>query len=467
MADPTRLLARCAMVQVCGLVVAAAAGGTRWALSPVRYYPVPPGLVLLGVAVVLVVALRRPWTVALGVASAGVVLLQLLGSGVFARSTSTAVTVALGLELVGVVIALVAGTAALLAGWAARRPAGTRLDWRRAAQVTGLLVLAPVCAEYLSAYDDSTGHALQLVGNLVVFVPLYGCPALLIREVARRGRLGWVGIVLLATAFGLMQAGVVDQSLFSTDYRQIEGWDASYRATLIAPLGVSAANFLNFVGGHVVFSICAPIALVEGARPLQAGVPWLGRTGLVVTAVLYAAASALVLSEHLKTEASHASVLQVTVSLALVAGLIAAGVRLGDRPRPALDRQAPGVRTVFAAALAVALVHGLATETWSGVAMIVASFAAAGIGLAYGSRLTGWRVGHVVAVATAPLLVRAVLAFTYDPLVGEVSEPAKYAHNVVMLLIVLTAVGLTRPRWHSDVAGGRGSRGQAVTNRTS
>ena len=120
-------------------------------------------------------------------------------------------------------------------------------------------------------YADSTGRPLQLLGNLVVFVPLYGCPALLIRELARRARLGWVGIVPLGAAFGLVQAGVVDQSLFSTDYRQIAGWDVSYRATLIAPLGVSAANFLNFVGGHLVFSICAPIALVEarvGARPV-------------------------------------------------------------------------------------------------------------------------------------------------------------------------------------------------------
>jgi hypothetical protein len=52
--------------------------------------------------------------------------------------------------------------------------------------VLALLVLAPICAEYLSAYDDSTGHPATLLGNLVIFIPLYGCSALLIREVARR-----------------------------------------------------------------------------------------------------------------------------------------------------------------------------------------------------------------------------------------------------------------------------------------
>ena len=70
-----------------------------------------------------------------------------------------------------------------------------------------LAVLAPVCAEYLWGYDDSTGHPGTLVGNLIVFTPLYGCPALLIREVARRRGLGWPGIVLLAAAFGVVEAG--------------------------------------------------------------------------------------------------------------------------------------------------------------------------------------------------------------------------------------------------------------------
>ena len=62
----------------------------------------------------------------------------------------------------------------------------------------GLFVLAPVCAEYLWGYDNSTGHPATLVGNLIVFSPLYGAPALLIREAARRFGLGWPGLLLMA-----------------------------------------------------------------------------------------------------------------------------------------------------------------------------------------------------------------------------------------------------------------------------
>jgi hypothetical protein len=278
-----------------------------------------------------------------------------------------------------------------------------------------------------------------LIGGLVIFVPLYGCPALLIREVARRAGLGWPGMVLMAAAFGLLQAGVVDQSLFSTDYRQIEGWNEGYRATLIAPLGISAFNLLNFVGGHVIFSICAPVALVEAARPAAAGTAWLSRRGLAITAVVYAAASALVLRDHLVSEASHASILQVALTSVLVVGLVAAAFRAARRPGTVAELAAPSVGVVFAVALVLAVLSALAPDTWVGVGITLVTFVAAGLGLGWGSRRRGGGVRHVAMVAAAPLLVRALLAFTSDPLVGQVSSSAKYWHNAVMLAVVLLA----------------------------
>jgi hypothetical protein len=101
----------------------------------------------------------------------------------------------------------------------------------------GLFVLAPVCAEYLWGYDTSTGDRVALVGGLVFLAPLYGAPALLIRETARRLGLGWPGILLLAAAFGIVQAGIVDQSLFSTNYRDISYWKEITLPTHIGPLG--------------------------------------------------------------------------------------------------------------------------------------------------------------------------------------------------------------------------------------
>ncbi len=146
----------------------------------------------------------------------------------------------------------------------------------------------------LYAYDDSTGDPVLLLGNLIIFVPLYGCAALLIREIAGRAALGWPGIVLLAAAFGLLQAGVVDQSLFNPDYREFDGWDAVFRATLIAPLGLSGFNLVNCVSGHVLNSLWFPIAVVEAPRPRSTTRPWLRRPGLVVVALAWLGASAAV-----------------------------------------------------------------------------------------------------------------------------------------------------------------------------
>ena len=50
-----------------------------------------------------------------------------------------------------------------------------------------------------------------------------------------------------------------------------------------------------------------------------------------------------------------------------------------------------------------------------------------------------WGLTHAAAVATGVLLSRGALAFLYYPVVGETSAGQKYAHNVVMLLIVAVA----------------------------
>lgn len=313
---------------------------------------------------------------------------------------------------------------------------GRHGDWARRAQVGGLLVLAPVCAEYLAAYDDSTGRPTRLLLGLLLYVPLYGCSALLIREAARRAGLGWPGILLLATAFGIFQAGVVDQSLFSVDYRGLDTWSETFHATLIEPLGISASHALGFVGGHVIFTVCAPVALVEAVRPAGRLTPWLGRRWWVVAAVPYAAVSVLILVDHLKTQTSHASFDQVAAALLLVAILVATAFTLPRRQR-SVTRAVPRVRTVLLLALLTATVQGMAPETWVGVAMTLGALVVAAAGIAYGARLVGWSHRHIAAIAAAPLLVRALLAFLYDPLFGDVDRAAKYAHNATMLVLVL------------------------------
>ena len=318
--------------------------------------------------------------------------------------------------------------------------------------VLSLLVLAPICAEYLSAYDDSTGHPATLLGNLVIFIPLYGCSALLIREVARRARLGWIGILLLAAAFGFVEAGLIDQSLFSPDYRGLEGWEATYAATLIAPLGLSAANLLSFVGGHVMLSICGPIALVESWRPTRATEPWLRLPGLVITALAYAVGSAFVLFWHLQTEDWHASVGQLVGAGLMVVTLIVAACLLGRRVRPQRVASGPGLGITALLALGLGGAYNMMPQNWLGFAGSVVLLVIAGVLVARASRTRRWSPTHVAIIGATPLFLTAALAFTYDPMIGEVTEQAKYAHNAVMVAIVLVAVAFSLLRRQPEQA---------------
>jgi hypothetical protein len=141
---------------------------------------------------------------------------------------------------------------------------------RRLAPVVGLLLLSPIAAEYLIGCGEIISRPLELLAGLVILGPLYGTVAVLIHEVARRAGRGWPTILLLGLAFGLVQAGLIDQSLFNCSYGDIPSLEEDLRPTFIPLLGVSVSQLLNFVVGHMIWSFAAPIAVVEAVVPHQA-----------------------------------------------------------------------------------------------------------------------------------------------------------------------------------------------------
>jgi hypothetical protein len=331
----------------------------------------------------------------------------------------------------------------------------TKLPHRRTRWLLalGLLILAPPCAEYITGYDDNTGDPLALVGGLLIFSPLYGAAALLIRELARRFGVGWPGILALAAGFGIVQAGVVDQSLFSESYRQIDYWNDLVQPTWIAPWGFGAYPAMGFIVGHVIWSYGIPIALVEALRPPLSQQPWLRWPGLIVTALLYLGAAALVLSYHLRTEKDHASAAQVTGSLVVVALLASFAFTVGRRRLPARDTAVPKPLVVGVLSLIAALAFDFVPPSWLGVAAGLAVLAVGAVSIARFSRSGRWGGRHIVAVATGALLARAIGGFFTVPL-GDVPPLAKYAHNVVFFLgaALLGAWAVSRNRPSQDAA---------------
>ena len=208
-----------------------------------------------------------------------------------------------------------------------------------------VLLLSPVTAEYLIGYDDTTGNAAALVFGVFFFAPLYGAPAVLIREVTRRRGLGWPTMLLLAAAFGLIEAGLVDQSLFDPSYRDIDFWDDLRDPTYLSCCGTSAYMALTFVAGHVLGSIAAPIAMAESWWPERRREPWLGPFGLVVIALMWVAGSAFILVDQLSSTSFRISPAELWGTVALVLALVVRGLtRRPPQPRHPGASRRPGRR---------------------------------------------------------------------------------------------------------------------------
>jgi hypothetical protein len=92
-------------------------------------------------------------------------------------------------------------------------------------------------------------------------------------------------MALLACAYALIEEGPLDQLLWNDAYL---GVDDFHTATYVPALGTSIALIQTVIALHAVWSICVPIALVETFTRDRGSTPWLGRTGLIVVATIFA-----------------------------------------------------------------------------------------------------------------------------------------------------------------------------------
>jgi hypothetical protein len=184
----------------------------------------------------------------------------------------------------------------------------------------------------------------------------------------------------------------------------------------------------------------AAVTLVEAWRPSRATEPWLRVPGLVITALAYVVGSAFVLFWHLRTEEWHAGIGQLAGTSIVVVALVVTAVLAGRRPRRRRSSSGPGLRLTAVVALVLGGAFNVMPQNWAGFAGSVALLVIAGILLDRASRTRRWSATHVAIVGAVPLFLTAATAFTYDPLIGEVTARAKYAHNAAMVAIVLIAL---------------------------
>jgi len=352
--------------------------------------------------------------------------------------------------VMGLVLGVISGAAASAvhrlrnrrAQGASRKVSGTTAKGGKLAPVWVLLVLAPWTGEFLLGSSP-----LENLPWLALILPLYGGGALLIREtVVRTGR-GWPAVLLLGAAYGVIEAGLIDQSLFNPSFDEYDFINLSP----VPLLDFSAVNALNFVTAHAFWSIGVPIALTGLLFPHLKSEPWLGRKGYTLAFALYFAGCAIVFAMIYAGERFIARPDQWLFAAAVAFALICAALATKKKRRPISARPVPRPWIVGAGVFAAHSLFQFRPENWSGVAMGIAALVAAAVVAAYWCRRQGWTMRHELAVTAGATLTCAWCGFVVT-LTYRAEDALAWAGNVLFLTVAVLLLVIAARRINRHAA---------------
>ncbi|MBO9713625.1 hypothetical protein [Sphingomonas sp.] len=152
----------------------------------------------------------------------------------------------------------------------------------RMAPAFTLMLLAPLMAEVL---PGATRFSSIFV--FPIEMAIWGGGAVMIRELVRRGRLGWGSIVLLALCLAIAEEFLIQQTSVAPLVIRIQGVEYG-RA-----LGINYVYLLWAVVYEAVLVVLLPVMLTEMLFPSRRHAPWLTAIGWVVHVLLFALATPL------------------------------------------------------------------------------------------------------------------------------------------------------------------------------
>jgi hypothetical protein len=209
-----------------------------------------------------------------------------------------------------------------------------------------LLLAAPFLGETLSTATPP----LDLIQpwRLPVMIALYGCGALICRELTCRYRLGLPGLCLLAAAYAVYEEALVDRFWFDPRY-----WDSvgvgSYSEVWHTNLLIAA----HLTAFHIAVSICSSVLLIERVFPAARQRPWVGRPGLAVAGLALLAVPVLTYADFARVPAGQ--LLAAGGLCVLFAGCAFLTPRLIRRPLP--DSRTPRPRLLGFIAFTATAAH--------------------------------------------------------------------------------------------------------------
>lgn len=306
-----------------------------------------------------------------------------------------------------------------------------------------LFVVAPIVAEFLLG-----NLSIDLLWLLVVLAPLYGTGALLAREMALRWGRGWFGRFALGLAFGLIEEGLITESLFDPSYLGLRLLDYGY----VPLLGIGTWWTVFVLSLHSIWSICASIGLAESLWPEQRRARWLSDGYLPVTGLVFVAAG--VATNWLSGKpASVATSFQIAGVVLLVWAVIVATAYGSWLATGSDDRhQAPRPRIVGGTSFVLLSIFMM--STWSMTSIPVTANVAWMLGvltllawrLRRWSRRHGWDGRHELAATIGALATYAWWGLVLPATVSRVDEVVDTIGNVVVIAGVGMLVGVAHSR---------------------
>ncbi|MFF4620828.1 hypothetical protein [Nonomuraea jabiensis] len=318
--------------------------------------------------------------------------------------------------------------------------------------------LTPVVAELTLGNPP-----LRQAWLLLLWVPIYGAGTVLIRELVRRTGRGWLAILLLGAAYGIVEEGLALQALTSPTIYGVADW---------APriLGLNSAYTELNIPYHAIFSVALPILLVDLVVPDLRHRPYLGRTGLVVAGVVFLLGVLLLRWTTAFIDPGYQAPPAVLAAFALaIAALAVLALRFAPRPRdlpttpPRTTPTPPDVPTtapqttptppVVACLAGVAAFGYLALlfpfggaqhpaftqGGWVAVPMVAAALlaVAAGVLLRRWTAHGGWRDRHSLALAGGALVAHTAFGVIAN---GENTTDRVSLAALGLVMIVLLAL---------------------------
>jgi hypothetical protein len=308
---------------------------------------------------------------------------------------------------------------------------------RRIAPAMGVVVLAPLVGEYLLGNVPVS----SLPWGLLFLAPMYGGGALLIREVTRRSGRGWETMLLLATAYGVLQPGLLDQGLFNPSY----GGHDFQSLTPVPGAGFSAYWAQTFLVGHAIWSISIPIAMMEAIVPHRSTVPWLGKVGFSATTALFLFGTWIIFKDHQETYQFMASPPQLIGTIITVLALVGIAFTIGKASPPKSQNAVPPPWIVGVASFIVSSLFILRSEDWWGVGFGVGLLLVAAMVVSRWASSSKWSAMHRLALTGGTLLTYAWLGFLVAFFLGQM-DAIQLVGNITLTLGAIVLIGVATNR---------------------